>query len=38
MGVGDASLNMKIIYTQQIELYELSRREQRDRLIEWGGS
>ena len=30
MGVGDASLNMKIVYTQHIESYELSQRERRE--------
>ena len=30
MGVGDASLNMKIVYTQQIELYSLRQRERRE--------
>ena len=29
MGVGDASLNMKIVYTQQIVLYKLVRKELR---------
>ena len=30
MGVGDASLNMKIVYTQHVQLYQLSQRERRE--------